>query len=112
VIEISFADRKLEKACSDDRDGAKRWGVNWKLVKRRLASLSAAETLADMSNAPGRCHALTADRAGQFALHLWEPYRLVFEPANRVAARESNGGVDYARVTAIRILEIVNYHDR
>lgn len=80
------------------------------MVQRRLASLLAVETLADMSKVPGRCHALRGDRAGQFALHLWEPYRLVFEPANLLVARTAEGGIDITQVTEIRILEIVDYH--
>jgi toxin HigB-1 len=81
------------------------------VIKSRLASLLAAETLADMSNVPGRCHALTADRAGQFAVHLLEPYRLVFVPVVHQSASGPDGALDLKRVTAISILEIVNYHD-
>jgi hypothetical protein len=76
----------------------------------RLASLLAAATLADMENVPGRCHALTGDRAGQFAVDLWGPNRLIFEPASDPLPRKSDGGIDRDQVTEIRILEIVNYH--
>ena len=110
VIDILFTDRKLQKACTEDRDGQRRWGANWKILKRRLATLAAAVTLADMSSAPGRCHALTANRAGQYALHLWEPYRLVFEPAEPLLACDPNGGIDLKKVTVISILEIIDYH--
>lgn len=110
IIDIAFTDRKLQKVCSGDKEGQRRWGVNWPLLKRRLASLQAAQTLADMSNAPGRCHALTVDRAGQYALHLWEPYRLVFEPSQPLLALRDDGSIDPKLVTSIRILEIVDYH--
>jgi plasmid maintenance system killer protein len=109
-IDIKFADRKLEKVCTEERDGQRRWGGNWKILKRRLASLEAAEVLADLNSAPGRCHALTADRAGQFALHLWEPFRLILQPADPLTALDPNGGIDPKRVTAILIVEIVDYH--
>ena len=110
TIDITYADRRLEKSCSNEREGAKRWGENWRALKLRLASLLAAETLADMSNVPGRCHALTGDRAGQYAVSLSGPHRLVFEVADPASARDSEGNIDLNRVTAIRILEIVNYH--
>lgn len=84
--------------------------MNCRIVQRRLASLLAAETLADMLGVPGRCHALKGDRAGQYAVHLWEPYRLVFEPADLLLDRTPVGGLDIKQVTAIRILEIVDYH--
>ncbi len=110
MIEITFADRKLQEACSEERDGRRRWGANWKILKLRLASLLAAETLADLFRAPGRCHPLTADRAGQYALHLSQPYRLIFEPAEPLLACGPAGGIDPRRVTAVRIVEIVDYH--
>lgn len=109
-IEIEFASRKLQRTCSVEREAQRRWGANWKILKRRLASLDAAETLADMTNVPGRFHQLTVDRAGQFALHLWEPYRLVFEPTDPLLAVGTDGQIDRSLVTSIRILEIVDYH--
>lgn len=112
MIDIEFAARKLQRACSDDRSGLREWGSNWKLLKGRLALLLVAPCLADMSNAPGRCHALQADRTGQYAVYLWGPYRLVFEPIDPESARKPDGSIDLALVTSIRILEIVDYHGR
>jgi len=63
-----------------------------------------------MSNVPGRCHALREDRAGQFALDLWGPYRLIFEPDNDPLPKKEDGGIDIAKVTSVRILEIADYH--
>src|SRR4051812_39680387 len=102
-IEIEFADHKLQKDTSSDRSGRQHWGANWKILKRRLESLGATDTLADMTNVPGRFHALTADRVGQFALHLWGPYRLVFEPTDVESARGVDGSIDRRSVTSIRI---------
>lgn len=45
----------------------------------------------------GRCHPLTGDRKGQYAMDLTHPYRLVFEKRND-------------RLVAVEILEIVDYH--
>lgn len=72
--------------------------------------MRAAETLADMRYLPGRCHELRADRSGQLALTLDGAYRLVFEPANEPVPRLPEGNLDWAEVTAIRILEVVDYH--
>jgi proteic killer suppression protein len=79
-------------------------------VRRRIAALRGAPILEDMDRAPGRCHALRGDRSGQFALDLWGPYRLVFEPTDPIP-RLADGGIDRRAVTKIRIVEIVNYHD-
>jgi proteic killer suppression protein len=47
---------------------------------------------------------------GQFALDLWGPYRLIFEPANDPVPKSTDRGVDREQVTEVRILEIVDYH--
>ena len=111
VIEVSWDSRKLEKACSDDRLGSKRWGQdNWKLLKRRLAALRAAPTLADMHGVPGRCHQLHADRDGDFAVDLWGPYRLILVPNHQPIPSLDDGGIDTSRVTEITIKEVDDYH--
>lgn len=111
VIEISWANRRLEKSCADDRQGAKSWGAEqWKVLKRRLVSLRAAPTLSDMHGVPGNCHRLRADLAGEFAVDLRGPYRLIFEPDHDPVPRLDDGGVDTASVTNIKIKEVADYH--
>lgn len=75
----------------------------------RMEQLRAAETLADMRALPGHCHELTADRKGQLAVRLAGPHRLVFQP-REPAPRAVDGGLDWARVTAVVVLDIVDYH--
>lgn len=43
-------------------------------------------------------------------MNLEGPYRLVFEPASPIVTKP-DGGIDRRAVTAIRVIEIVNYHD-
>ena len=103
----------MEKACSDDREGARHWGAeHWSRLKRRIASLAGAPTLADMDGVPGNCHQLRADRAGQFAVDLWGQFRLIFEPDHEPIPDLSDGGIDRARVTKIVIKEVVDYHGK
>lgn len=68
--------------------------------------------MADVSRLPPpRCHALTGDRAGQFAVTTTQQYRLIFEPANVPIPVLEDGGIDLAEITAIRILEVdIDYH--
>jgi toxin HigB-1 len=111
VIEISWSSRRLEKVCADDRQGQRHWGAdNWKILKRRLAALLGAPTLADMENAPGNCHQLSADRAGDFAISLWGSYRLVFQPDHNPVPTLKDGGIDTTLITKIEIKEVVDYH--
>jgi hypothetical protein len=75
-------------------------------------ALLVAPTLADMEGVPGNCHQLSADRVGQFAVHLWGSYRLVFEPDHDPVPRLNDGGIDRARITQIKIKEVVDYHGK
>jgi toxin HigB-1 len=113
IINISWSDRKLEKSCASDKTAQRQFGAdNWKLLRRRLASLKAAVTLTDMQNVPGNCHPLSADRDGYFALNLWGQYRLIFKPDHEPVPVLDDGGIDRSRVTSIVITEVVDYHGR
>ena len=73
----------------------------------------AAVTLDDISRVPpARCHELTANRQGQLSVDLKHPYRLLFIPANDPVPRKVDGGLDWARVTEIEIIEIADTHGR
>lgn len=63
-----------------------------------------------MDGVPGRCHALGADRRGQFAVSLWGSYRLIFIPDHDPIPTLADGGIDLTRVTQISITEVVDYH--
>jgi len=54
---------------------------------------------------------LTGDRKGTLAVDLDHPYRLIFEPANDPVPRKPDGGLDWTKITVIRILELRDYHD-
>lgn len=59
---------------------------------------------------PERRHQLIGRREGQYAVDLVHPHRLVFEPANEPLPQTEDGGIDVKRVTAIMILDVVDYH--
>ncbi len=88
------------------------WGERrGKLVRRRLDELSAATNLEMMRGLPGaRCHELTGNLKGKLAVDLDHPYRLLFEPANDPIPRKDDGGLDWAKVTAITVTDIIDYH--
>lgn len=110
-MEIDFASAKHQKLLSDSSLLKKAYGAEGaKRITLRLQALAAARTLEDMRQLPGRCHELTADRSGQFAVVLHQGFRLIFTP-NEPVPRKPDGGVDWAKVDAITILEITDYHD-
>jgi plasmid maintenance system killer protein len=110
-LEISFADKKLEKVCQNQRLLVKMHGpTQARKLRQRLDDLQAAVALDVMRRLPGRCHELTGDRAGQFALDLTHPYRLIFEPDHNPAPRKQDGGLDWTAITAVCIIGVEDYH--
>lgn len=111
-MQISFDRKKDEKVCNSEKAIRKKFGKRQgDLLKRRLTDLSAATVLEDMRNLPGRTKELTANRKGELSVDLVHPDRLIFEPANSPIPRRDDGGLDWTRVTAIRILELdIDYH--
>ena len=112
-MEVSFASRSMQKACSVQREARKEWGERLaRKVQQRLMELkNAADTLADISHLPpARCHELTGDRAGQLSVDLVHPFRLIFTPDHDPVPRKPDGGLDRAKVTKILVLEVCDPH--
>lgn len=80
------------------------------LYQRRLGALRAATSLEDLRNMPGSFHSLTSDRNGQRACDLDHPYRLIFEPMASDASTSPDGMYGVTVVSAVCIVEIVDYH--
>jgi proteic killer suppression protein len=82
------------------------------LIQQRLTEMEAAPNLSMLSLLPGpRCHPLHGQRKGQLSVDLDHPYRLILEPDHNPIPKAPAGGLDTARVTRVRILEIANTHE-
>lgn len=80
-MHILFVDKDLMLACTDTSVGRRRWGANCvKIIGRRLDELEAAETL------------------------------YIFRPAEDPIPRKPDGGLNWAKVKSIIVLEVVDYH--
>jgi proteic killer suppression protein len=111
-VDIIFKSRKLERLCNDDRLAQREWGKpQASVLARRLDDLRAARCLEDLRFAPGGLHELKGDRAGQLAMDLKGGDRLVIESANDLPPTRPGGGLDWGQVTAVRVVEVVDYHD-
>ena len=105
-MEMVFSTPKLRKILNSSKECQKAFGAEQaKRILMRLQALAAAENLEVMRNLPGRCHELSQDRTGQFALDLKHPFRLVFQPADNPVPTKADGGVDWKQVTAVEILQ-------
>lgn len=109
---IQFATTDLREACNDDRLATKKWGAaRSKLLRRRLAQMAAARTLAVLLTTPGRPHPLRGNRLGEYSIDLDGPNRLLFEALEvRDLKKSSQKSLDPNEVTAIRVLEIEDTH--
>lgn len=110
---ILFKNAKLEKECNNENLMVKRFGAKRsKLLKRRLAELAAANVLEDLRNLPqARCHELKGNLKGYLSVDLDHPYRLVLEPANNPLPKRKDGGLDWPKVTEIRIIGMEDTHE-
>jgi len=111
-VEIAFDKKRLEKLCNSDRELVRSFGPRRaKLIRRRLDQLRAADSLEVMRNLPGRCHELIGDRKGTLSIDLDGPYRLIFEPAEIPPPSKPDGGLDWQRISAIRVLGVEDTHE-
>jgi len=110
-MEISYANSKIRKICTDDKAAQKVLGkAGTEVLRERLQQMFDAETLEKLRFSPGAWHELIGDRKGQLACSLLKRVRLVFVPANDPLPVKPDGGLDWSEVTAVINLEIVDYH--
>lgn len=111
-MQVSFANRKLQTVCESERELRRAYGNDCAgKVMARLTDLRAAGTLAHVRNLPGRCHELDGARKGQLAILLARGRRLILEPEDGWPKGKRTGDEAWSQVEAVRVLEIVDYHD-
>ncbi|GED53727.1 killer suppression protein HigA [Brevibacillus borstelensis] len=112
-MNIYYANKRIARVFDSKKNLDKTYGVDIsKKIQQRLFELNAANSLDDISHLPpARCHELNGERAGQFAVDLKHPHRLIFTPGEDPVPRKADGSIDRKLVTSVIILEVVNYHD-
>ena len=111
-MEIFYSSKKQKKTLTNSSRLVRKYGKRQaNLILQRIDDLKIVKTLAQISSSPPtRCHELVGDRAGQLSLDLKHPYRLIIEPANEPIPRKEDGGLDWSRVTEIRIIGVEDTH--
>lgn len=113
-VDVTFASKKLQKICASPNALIRIYGVACaQSIQQRLMVLRSAESLATFTpyGPPERCHELTGNRKGQWAMDLYKGNRLVFRCRNHPIPQRADGGIAWQGVTAIEILEVIDYHD-
>lgn len=98
-MDITYKNRKLKKICTNAKTAERVYGRKMAdKIHQRIDEISASDTVEMMIQFHiGRCHALTQNRKGQYAVDLVHPYRLVFI-------------VNGKEIEVANIIEIVDYH--
>lgn len=113
-MDLTFATTRLRKEMNEAKAMSRTYGpLQTKRLQVVLTSLRAAGTLAIFAppySPPHRCHELTGNLKGILSMDLVHPYRLLFEVANRPAPQRQEGGLDWTKVTAIKIVKVENTH--
>lgn len=111
-MEISCSTKKLAKLLGNQKEVLRTFGPdNGRRILLRLTQIAAADTLADLSRLPQtRVHELKADRNEQISVDVKHPYRLLMVPDHAETPRKPDGGLDWARITRITVLEIKDTH--
>lgn len=109
---IQFRNKKLEKVFSSEKDMVRTYGTEQgRLLIRRVSELRAARCLADLRLLPQlRAHELTGNRKGQISITVRHPYRLILISADNPEPKLPDGGLDWAAVTEVTVIEVVDYH--
>ena len=99
ALEVTYKTNKIKKVCTDAKVSHRTYGNEMsEKIQMRIAEIEAADTVEEMIKFHiGRCHPLTNNRKGQYAVDLVHPYRMVFE-------KHGN------KIQVAHIMEIVDYH--
>jgi len=97
---VLFKSKKLEANCSSIEKAKKAYGsIRAAKIFQRIQEIKSASSIEFLVvHKIGRCHALTQNRVGQYAMDLGHPYRLIFE----AVIADNN--------EAVCVIEIVDYH--
>lgn len=114
-MHITFSSKKLAKQMNDEKAMVKAFGAqSARKIQKVLTQLYAAPNLgifAPPYSPPHRCHELTGNRKGQLSVDVAHPYRLIFESADNPLPMREEGGLDWGKVTIIKIKGVENTHD-
>lgn len=98
-MDIKYKSNKLMDICTKANIAERKYNKNMaEKIQLRIDQIKASNNVEDMIRFKvGGCHKLKGDRKEQYAMHLIEPYRLVF-------IKEGE------EIQIAKIMEIVDYH--
>ncbi len=110
-MKLSFKTKKLEKQLTNLPQMKKAFGTRTKKVNQRMGEIKASDNLSVLMSIPAaRCHQLTGDKKGSFAVDISNNHRLIFEPNHNPIPRKDDNSIDHIKITDIQILGTEDYH--
>lgn len=111
-MEISYSTTKLAKLLNSQKEVLRSYGPdNGKRILLRLTNIADAETLADLAKLPQtRVHEHSNNNDEQISVDVKHPYRLMLIPDHSETPRKPDGGLDWAKITRVKILRIDDPH--
>ena len=101
-MKIIYSNKNIEKVCENALTATKKYGAEMAdKIHMRIDQIIAAESVEEMIQFKiGRCHTLSQNRKGQYAVDLVHPYRLIFKKVEE----------EIRIVNVVNVMEIVDYH--
>ena len=98
-MQIEYKNKKLEKLCTNAAYAEKKYSYMMaEKIQQRIGEITAADSVEDLILYQiGGCHKLKGDRKGQYAMNLFQSWRLCFKKKGE-------------QIQIITIWEIVDYH--
>lgn len=97
-MEVRYKNKEIEEVCTNSKIARIKYGLPIAgKIKLRISELIKAKSVDNLiQNHVGRCHRLIGDRAGQYAIDLAQPYRLIFiQKGNEIQFVEIQEITDY-----------------
>ena len=110
-MDINYDNKKIQKICSSIASMQKELGhIRAKVLNMRLSQIQKVANLESLRYDSGHWHELSQNRAGQIAASIGGQFRLILKPTDDPPPIKADGGLDWSQITAVTILEIVDYH--
>jgi plasmid maintenance system killer protein len=110
---ISFKTKKEQNTFSREKTLIVTFGPEQaRKIMLRFSEIQASNNLEVLRTIPQtRAHELTGNRKGQISLDLKHPYRLIITPDHEDCPRKKDGGLDWGKVTKVKILAVEDTHE-
>lgn len=108
---IFYSNNKLKKQFSSATEIKIAFGNMAKKISDRLADIRAAPNLAVLMQLPAaKCHSLTGDRTGDWAVSVSGNYRIIFKIAHDPIPLKDATSINTIEVTEIIFTGVEDYH--